>query len=158
MACTVAECTIYYIYIAIIRFILIRQKNSAAFVQKNKCFTLFGKIFVNFYDIFFMRYTASYVCLFLANMIIYYMYKDTSSSSSILYICFILLFAFYIISVYSHLNTYFVIIQISNESISRDKGKYIFDIMFSRQFDNILLILKLLVAIEYNYTIIKNKI
>ena len=149
---------IYYIYIAIIRFILIRQKNSAAFVQKNKCFTLFGKIFVNFYDIFFMRYTASYVCLFLANMIIYYMYKDTSSSSSILYICFILLFAFYIISVYSHLNTYFVIIQISNESISRDKGKYIFDIMFSRQFDNILLILKLLVSIEYNYTIIKNKI
>ena len=149
---------IYYIYIALIQFLLIRQKNSAAFVQKNKCFTLFGKIFVNFYDIFFMRYFASYISLFLGNMIIYYMYKDTSSSSSILYICFILLFGFYIVSVYSHLNTYFVIIQISNESISRDKGKYIFDIMFSRSFDNILLILKILIAVEYNYTIIKNKI
>ena len=148
----------YYLYINILRLFLIRQKNSASFIQKSACINFVGKIFVNFYDIIFMRYISSYVCLYLSNMIIFYMYKDNSTLSSCLYIIFICLFAFYIVSVYSHLNTYFVIIQISNESISKDKGKYVFDIIFSRPFDNILLVLKLFVSIEYNYTIIKNKL
>ena len=73
-------------------------------------------------------------------------------------IVFFLIFGLYIFTVYSHINTYFAIIQISNEAISKDKGKYIFDIVFSKPFDNLLLILKIIVGIEYSYTTIKNKI
>ena len=149
---------LYYLLIYLLKYSLIRQKNSGAFIQKNNILNYATKIFVNFYDFLFMRYLSSYISLILCNYIIYYLYKDDTKQSSILALVFICVFGFYLLTAYSHLNTYFVIIQISNEAISKDKGKYPYDIIFSLPFDNLLFVIKILVSIEYNYTNCKQKI
>ena len=149
---------LYYFLIALLGMALKKQKNNGTFEQKNVCIGYISSFFVNVYDIFFLRYISSYVILFLSNLTIYYLYRDDTNLSSGLFIVFFLIFGLYIFTVYSHINTFFAIIQISNEAISKDKGKYIFDIVFSRPFDNLLLILKIIVGIEYSYTTIKNKI
>ena len=69
-----------------------------------------------------------------------------------------IIYIWFLGSVYHHLNTYFVIIQLSNEALAKDKGKYPFDIIFSVPFDNILFTIKILVGIEYNYTASKQVI
>ena len=149
---------LYYFLIFLLKMFLIKQKNSGAFIQKNTCLNCATKFFVNFYDFFFMRYLSGYVSLLLTNFIVYYLYKDDTTLSSLLAFVFMLLFSFYLITVYSHLNTFFVIIQISNEAISKDKGKYPFDIIFSLPFDNLFFTVKILVSLEYNYTTFKNEI
>ena len=149
---------LYFGLIFLLHLIIVKQKNSGAFIQKNKVFNCFGTIFVNLYDIAFFRYGSSYIILFLCNLIIHYLYKDETTISSVLYITFIIIFMFYILTTYHHINTYFVIIQISNEAISKDKGKYVYDIIFSRPFDNIMLIIKIIVGIEYSYTNLRNSI
>ena len=149
---------LYHGLIFLLKAYFTRQKNSGAFINKNTCLNVAIKIFVNFYDFFFMRYLSGYITIILANYIVYYLYKDDTSLSSVLAMLFIVVFGFYLLTVYSHLNTFFVIIQISNEAISKDKGKYPFDILFSLPFDNLLFTLKLIVAIEYNYTTYIQKI
>ena len=143
---------LYYFLKFLLTTFLAKQKNSGAFIQKNKCLSTAVKIYVNFYDFFFMRYISGYIALFLANLIIYYLFRDNTNLSMICSIIAMVIFALFLFTVYNHLNTYFVIIQISNESISKDKGKYPFDIIYSLPFDNILFTIKIIVAIEYNYS------
>ena len=76
----------YFGLIFLLHLIIVKQKNSGAFIQKNKVFNCFGTIFVNFYDIAFFRYGSSYILLFLCNLIIHYLYKDETTISSVLYI------------------------------------------------------------------------
>ena len=149
----------YYLLIFLLKLSAIKSKNSGAFIQKSKCISTFSQIAVNFYDFFFMRYLSGYITLFLTNLIVCYLHTSNESNSlNSLALVFIAIYVWFLCSVYHHLNTYFVIIQISNESMAKDKGKYPFDILFSVPFDNLLFTLKILVGIEYNYTASKEVI
>ena len=158
LAAIIVFLIMYYLLIFLLKLSTIKSKNSGAFIQKSKCVSMFSQIAVNFYDFFFMRYLSGYITLFLSNLIICYLTSDNDNSSNSLAIVFMIIYIWFLGSVYHHLNTYFVIIQLSNEAMAKDKGKYPFDIIFSVPFDNILFTIKILVGIEYNYTASKQVI
>lgn len=118
-------------------------------ISKNKCLFIPFAILINFVDL----YTFRYFSLFPLDYLIWLFtgfYRNNTLASNCISLLFALLFVIFIITSYYYIDNNVVIIKISNPLLVDKVRSYPYDHL-SSDYQKVLLLLKALIVLEFNY-------